>query len=210
MGRWWCRSCRWRHLRRSRRRGCRNRFARSNYLGRSTSCCSFRGRSSNGGCSDTGRLARRLGSRGRGRCRWCLGGFFGSGLCRGGSHLHRSGCFRRGSTTRFRRPASGTRSGVEIANHSLGGRSTRWRGCRRGRRWSGWCRTPFLNQQDDLIADFRFNRTQLILHIQPGILAHGQQVLAIHAQLTGQREDAHTLFLLRLQAELPVIEITRT
>jgi hypothetical protein len=72
----------------------------------------------------------------------------------------------------------------------------------RGRR--GWRRggRALLQQQHDLFPDFRLDRTELVLRVDAVLLAESEEVLALQAQLTGKRKDAHLFFLL-LQAELP-------
>jgi hypothetical protein len=70
----------------------------------------------------------------------------------------------------------------------------------RQRRWRRG-RTA-LHQIDDLVAHLGLDGAELALHVNAVLLAQDNEVLALHVQLAGKREDANFVFLL-LQAETP-------
>jgi len=61
-----------------------------------------------------------------------------------------------------------------------------------------------MNQLDEQVTLFGIEATELILHIDVGLLTQVEQVLALHVQLAGQ--DVNTHFFLR-QAALPVLRL---
>ena len=70
--------------------------------------------------------------------------------------------------------------------------------------------TSALDQLQNLITDFGPDRAQLVLDVEAMFLAQGEQVFALHAQFARQSENAHLVFILRLQAELPFFELLKT
>jgi hypothetical protein len=80
---------------------------------------------------------------------------------------------------------------------------------RRGGRHRSWRRlcfgTAFLDQLKDLITNLWFDRTELVFDLETILLAESQQIFAFHVQFAGQGKDPNSFFLLRLQAELPVV-----
>src|SRR5262249_1278785 len=59
-----------------------------------------------------------------------------------------------------------------------------------------------LDQFDDPVAHLRFDGAQLVLDLDAVLLTEDKEVLALHVQLAGQREDADFF---SLQAELPMM-----
>ena len=71
---------------------------------------------------------------------------------------------------------------------------------RRGRRTAAL----LLHELHDLIAHLRLDGTELTLDINRVLAAQSNKLLALHAQLSRQSENANFLF---KQAELPVLTI---
>jgi hypothetical protein len=101
----------------------------------------------------------------------------------------------------------GARPLVEVNDLPRGRRHGRRNRCRRRRLGLGGAA---LDQLQDLVADFRLDRAQLVLHVEAVLLAEDQEVLGLHAKLARECEDAHFFFLLLLQAKLPVVGIIQS
>ena len=131
------------------------------------------------------------------------GGGYGNRSFRGDGRSRRcrrfAGCFlrrrrfMRRSTQLWSRP----RFGFKNWDFAFNGRQRRRRARRRGRRTA-----LLLQELHDLIAHLRLNGTELVLDIDAVLLAQNKKILALHAQLSRQSENANFLF--NLQAELPV------